>query len=384
MYEIHNHEKTQSNATVLMHTTDDEEAQSLFMASHLHSGSQLSSQFSNFHVGSPYNSYYPKNSQPLAVSMQDFFKNLKISTEQIEDLYQSVDERVKLTLPEPWPSCSSLGFLSRNLPLNKVLKFLPNDTFRVELKSTTNNPDGYINATGIPLVSSLRHITAENANLEKGDQNQGNFCVSDVQLSKRIISQTPNSEVASNAFWDMVFETEASLVVSFGDVPSSGVTGRFAIQSKFQTAENGYCTQVLDIEKVDSLQNSQNSGNLIESENLQRIWYTTMLPLDENEISESDFITRMTYFFNEVLDCKRRINPKRSIIFCCDDGVGLSGVFMLSDIVLQELIDARPTMPINLLEPLRVVRPNFLPESKYLRFVYNLVSGWLSSNERLI
>jgi protein tyrosine phosphatase len=371
-----------------MHTTDDEEAQSFFMASHLHSVSQLSSQFSNFQMGSAYNSYYPKNSQPLAVSMQDFFKNLKISTEQIEDLYQSVDERVKLTLPDPWPSCSSLGFLSRNSPLNKVLEFLPNDTFRVELKSTTENPDGYINATGIPLVSSLRHITAENANLEKGDKHQGKhaFGVSDVQLSKRIIAQTPNSEVASNAFWDMVFESEASLVVSFGNVPDSGVTGRFAIQSKFQTAENGYCTQVLDIEKVEVTQNQDPESRTPEFQNTitsTRIWYTTMLPL-VGEISESDLITRMTYFFNEVLDCKRRVNPKRSIIFCCDDGVGLSGIFMLSDIVLQELIDARPTMPINLLEPLRVVRPNFLPEPKHLRFVYNLVSGWLSSNERLI
>ena len=372
----HPHEKTQSNATVLMHTTDDEEAQSLFMASnflHSNSPSNLSSQFSNFHLHNP---YLPSSSKfTFAVSMEDFLKNLKINNDQIYDLYQSVDERVKLTLPQPWPIPSSFGYLSRNLPLNKNSNHLPNDTFRIELKPTLENPDGYINATSVPLVSSLRHITAENANFTQ-KSGKHSFGISDVQFSKRIIAQSASySEVASNAFWDMVFETEASLVVSLdGDLPKFGVTGRFHIEPKFQHSENGVSTHVLDVERIGEL--DENGLNVIQ------IWFTSMQ--QSSNLSESNFINQMTYFFNEVQNCKTRINPKRSIIFYCENGVGLSGVFLLSDIVLQELTDATPTMPINLLEPLRVVRPNFLPEAKYLKYVYSLVSGWLSRNERLI
>merc|ERR1711893_197807 len=104
----------------------------------------------------------------------------------------------------------------------------------------------------------------------------------------------------------------------------------------------------------------------------------------EESSNEELLMNRLSEFFHEVQNCKSRANPKGGTIFHCDDGVSLSAVFLLSDIVLQELTDATPTMPINLLESLRVVRPNFLPEAKYLKYVYSLVSGWLSRNERLI
>lgn len=126
------------------------------------------------------------------------------------------------------------------------------------------------------------------------------------------------------------------------------------------------------------------------------VWYTSIILADlqditqccddnSSEIRHQVLVSKMVAFLREIQNCKGRLAMKKKIIFHCQTGVSNSGVMLLSDIVLQELTDSLcPVKPINLLEPLKIVRPHFLPEAKYLKMVYQVLSEYLGYNERFI
>jgi len=115
-----------------------------------------------------------------------------------------------------------IGSSKINQIYNYNSQFLPNDAFRVKLKPTVDNPDGYFNATYIPKMNLLKTINTETfekiqTHIMKGDDKSEQQQITTF-LSRRVIAQVgPNGSFslkALNAFWDMVLQTDSQLLVS--------------------------------------------------------------------------------------------------------------------------------------------------------------------------
>ena len=106
---------------------------------------------------------------------------------------------------------------------------------------------------------------------------------------------------------------------------------------------------------------------------------------EDHDLRHQILIGKMVAFLREIQNCKGRLAIKKKLIFHCQTGVSFSAVMLLADIVLQELTDSlSPVKPVNLLEPLKIVRPKFLPDARYLKMVYQILSEYLGYNERFI
>jgi len=155
---------------------------------------------------------------------------------------------------------------------------------------------------------------------------------------------------------------------------------RYKIKERSKYQDDTAC--IICLEVVDLINNNKHT-----------VWHTNVIfnqteaesSILTPEQAENLLILKMVGFLREVQNCRSRIGPKKNIIFHCEDGVSLAGVILLADMVLQELTDRwDPVEPVQLLEALQIVRPNFLPNGRFLKYVYRVLSEYLGNNERYI
>ena len=285
------HEKTQSNATVLIQTNDDEEG---FLTNTLKKHFKIDSKI-KYEPLPERCSPKPQHSS-FADCMEAFIVHLK--SVDTDEVFDSVKTELLLNHTVVVNN-ESIVNLPKNLSLNNNIKYLPNDSFRVILDPTEQNSDGYINATFIPRIDSLKQISAVNFH---------NIDISKVQVSKRIIAQTTKKSYAEsmvNSFFDMIFQMDVGLIVGLaGRYPFdiNGSTSQYEIMTQFQVNEKAFTTRSLEIH--DKVSNRH-----------VNVWDTTMKPLSVEDKGEEDLIKRLVDFFMEVQNCKRRMRDLTIILF---------------------------------------------------------------------
>uniref|UniRef100_A0A8C9WMH1 Tyrosine-protein phosphatase non-receptor type n=1 Tax=Scleropages formosus TaxID=113540 RepID=A0A8C9WMH1_SCLFO len=260
----------------------------------------------------------------------------------------------------------SVAQLPENSERNRFQDVLPYDNTRVELVPTKENNTGYINASHIKVIVS---------------GHEWNY----------IATQGPLSNTCQD-FWQMVWEQgvviiamvtaeeEAGREKSFGYWPRLGsrhntVTyGRFKITTRFRTDSGCYATTGL---KVKHLLSGQE----------RTVWHLQYTDWPDHGCPE-DFKGFLSYL-EEIQSVRRHTNsttdPKNPIpvLIHCSAGVGRTGVVILSEIMIaclehNEMVDV-PTV-LSLLRHQRMMMVQTI--SQYI-FVYKVLIQFLK-NSRLI
>jgi len=131
----------------------------------------------------------------------------------------------------------STALRPENAPKNRFAKILPYEDTRFVLRATRENPSGYINASSIrvsvpgPCLLSLSSPVSERFALQ--DRHYGSVYglqISFAELTLRYVAtQTPLPETVVD-FWQMIYESSASIVISLSNVSQPG-DARASLQS---------------------------------------------------------------------------------------------------------------------------------------------------------
>uniref|UniRef100_A0A673L5Y5 Tyrosine-protein phosphatase non-receptor type n=1 Tax=Sinocyclocheilus rhinocerous TaxID=307959 RepID=A0A673L5Y5_9TELE len=372
---IYGHKKSLSDATMLVHSSGEEEE--------FEDDSGRHTPQSQDAVGGPEHHMTPMG-RPLVdppaypfshTCCRRFWMSRASRTVcflQCKILEQRMEQGMVFTeyeqVPKKRPNCEcTIALMPENSDRNRFRDVLPYDDTRVELVPTKENNTGYINASHIRVTVRGKEWSY-------------------------IASQGPLSSTCQD-FWQMVWEQGVAIIAmvtaeeeggrekSFRYWPRLGsrhntVTyGRFKITTRFRTDSGCYATTGL---KIKHLLTGQE----------RTVWHLQYTDWPDHGCPE-DFKGFLSYL-EEIQSVRRHTNstsdPKNTnlpVLVHCSAGVGRTGVVILSEIMIaclehNEMLDV-PTV-LNLLRQQRMMMVQML--SQYT-FIYKVLIQFLR-NSRLI
>uniref|UniRef100_A0A8C6SAK8 Tyrosine-protein phosphatase non-receptor type n=1 Tax=Neogobius melanostomus TaxID=47308 RepID=A0A8C6SAK8_9GOBI len=271
-------------------------------------------------------------------------------------------------IPKRWTQNEcSIARQPENEDRNRFQDVLPYDHNRVELIPTKENNTGYINASHIKITVSGQ-----------------DWCY--------IASQGPLQHTCPD-FWQMVWEQEVSIIAmvtaeeesgrekSFRYWPKLGTRhthvtyGRFKITTRFRTESGCYATTGL---KIKHLMTGQE----------RTVWHLQYTDWPDHGCPE-DFKGFLTYL-EEIQSVRRHTNsisdPKSQpppVLVHCSAGVGRTGVVILSEVMIACLEHNQPMQVPTVLLELRKQRMLMVQTVLQYNFVYKVLVQYLR-NARLI
>uniref|UniRef100_A0A8C6S6Z8 Tyrosine-protein phosphatase non-receptor type n=1 Tax=Neogobius melanostomus TaxID=47308 RepID=A0A8C6S6Z8_9GOBI len=300
---------------------------------------------------------------------QDILHQTRVSSNEYEkhmeqgQVFKEYDE-----IPKRWTQNEcSIARQPENEDRNRFQDVLPYDHNRVELIPTKENNTGYINASHIKITVSGQ-----------------DWCY--------IASQGPLQHTCPD-FWQMVWEQEVSIIAmvtaeeesgrekSFRYWPKLGTRhthvtyGRFKITTRFRTESGCYATTGL---KIKHLMTGQE----------RTVWHLQYTDWPDHGCPE-DFKGFLTYL-EEIQSVRRHTNsisdPKSQpppVLVHCSAGVGRTGVVILSEVMIACLEHNQPMQVPTVLLELRKQRMLMVQTVLQYNFVYKVLVQYLR-NARLI